>query len=199
MTLVERSKSISIWLHERIDGLAVRSDERTRVVGGCFDMVLEHQQAVTILVENKLYGSAFALARSAFEAHIRGIWLRDCATDEQWKKYIEDDFRVPFQMLIDDVESLEDYATGVLAAAKKSAWPLFNSFTHTGYNQVVRRNSEDYIESNYSDEDIKVIVEFVNSTSLLAGLEIIGLATTKLEVVQQEFVQKMKEFVDEKT
>lgn len=166
-------------------------------MAGCFDMVLEHQQAVTILVENKLYGSAFALARSAFEAHIRGIWLRDCGTDAQWEDYLEDDFRISFQKLIDNVESLDDYSTGVLKAAKDSAWPLLNSFTHTGYNQVVRRNSGGYIESNYSNEDIEKIVDFVNSTSLLAGLEIVSLAKIKLEAVQQEFLQKMKDFANE--
>lgn len=199
MDIVERSKSISIWLHERIDGLAIRSDERTRVVAACFDMVLEHQQAVTILMEHKLMGSAFALARSAFEAYIRGIWLRDCASNDEWAKYLADDFRVPFQKLIDNIEELEPYSSGVLSDSKASAWDLLNSFTHTGYSQAVRRNTEDFIESNYDDSEVKQIADFVSSTSLLAGVEILSLAQAKIQAVQEEFLEKMKEFANDVT
>lgn len=195
MDIVDKSKDVSNWLHEKVNGLAVRSDERTRMVASCFDIVLEHQQACTILTENKLYGSAFALARSTFEAYIRGIWLRECATDDQVQSFLKDDFRVKFQTMIDDIEQIEDYATGVLAAAKKAGWSTLNSFTHTGFNQVIRRNTDDYIESNYTEKDIEAIIGFVNSTALLAGLEIAKLAKTKIEFVQQEFIAKMKEYV----
>ncbi len=194
MDIVNKSKDLANWLHERVDGLIARSDERTRIVAACFDTVLEHQQACTILTEKKLYGSAFALARSAFEGYIRGLWLRECAPDDQIQRFLKDDFRVGFQSMIDDIEELEEYATGILAAAKKAGWPTLNSFTHTGFQQVIRRNTDDYIEPDYSDQDIETIINFVNSTALLTGFEITKLAKTKIESVQQEFIDKMAEY-----
>lgn len=130
MNQVEMSKLITHWIYERVNGLSVKTDDETRVVAACFDMVLEHQQAVTILTDFKLYGSAFTLARSAFEAYVRGVWLRNCATDEQWKEYLNDNFRTSFGKLIDDIEKLDAYSTGTLLAAKNSCWDLLNSFTH---------------------------------------------------------------------
>ena len=195
MNIIDKSKDLSSWLNDKVDGLQIHGDEKTRVVAGCFDIVLEHQQACTILAENKLYGSAFALARSVFEAYIRGIWLRECATDDQVQSFLKDDFRINFQAMIDDIEQIEEYATGVLAKAKKAGWPLLNSLTHTGFNQVIRRNTDDSIEPNYSEQDIETIINFVNSTALLAGLETTKLAKTKIELVQLEFIDKMKEYV----
>ena len=197
MNQVEMSKLITHWIYERVNGLSVKTDDETRVVAACFDMVLEHQQAVTILTDFKLYGSAFTLARSAFEAYVRGVWLRNCATDEQWKEYLNDNFRTSFGKLIDDIEKLDAYSTGTLLAAKNSCWDLLNSFTHTGLSQVYRRNTDEYIESNYSETDINKVVAFVNSISLLSGLEIVKMSEENLESVQLEFVQKMKDYANE--
>ena len=197
INLVERSKYITYWLRERTNRVAIKNDDKSRVVASCFEMVLEHQEAVAILTEYKLYGSAFSVARSAFEGYIRGIWLRDCATEEQLINYLNVSFRVPFLQLIEDVEELEGDPTGILLQIKKSGWDLLNNFTHTESSQITLRITGDYIEPNYTDKDVDGIVSLVNSICLHAGLGIVKMSKENLESMQQEFVQKMKEYAGE--
>ena len=96
MSVVEESEELAIWLHAKIDGMAVPNHERSRMATGCFNLVIEHQHAVALLMRHKLYGSAFALARSTYEAYIRGVWLRNCATDQQIQDFLEDKTKSSF-------------------------------------------------------------------------------------------------------
>jgi hypothetical protein len=194
MSFVDESKDIAIWLHNKLDGLEISSDERTRTVAGCFDTVLEHQVAISILLENRLYGSAFALARSVFEGYVRGIWINKCATDLQVSRFLEGKLDPTFQALVDDIEKEDGYAGGVISNAKKAGWTSLNGFTHTGSVQVLSRNSKDFIEPNYSESDIKAVAGFVNATALLAGVEVACLAKTEPERRALEFLEKIKEY-----
>ncbi len=194
MNYVDESKSIAIWLQQKLDGLEIAGDERTRTAAGCFDTVLEHQVAISILLENRLYGSAFALARSVFEGYIRGIWLYKCATDSQVTRFLKGKLDQTFQELIDDIEKLDGYIVGVMSKAKKAGWTTLNGFTHTGSVQVLSRNSDEFIESNYPESDIVAISGFVNATALLAGVEVACLSKTEPEKLAEEFLEKMKEY-----
>ncbi len=192
MNLIKKSEELAAWLHSNVDGICVPSHERGRVVAGCLDIVLEHQRAVAILIKYELYGSAFALARPAHEAYIRGVWLRLCASEEQIQDFLNDKFKQSFGSLVSDIEKLDGYSGGVLSAAKKAGWQVLNSFTHTGFNQVIRRNTDKHIEPSYTDEDISAIVEYVNASALLAGLELTFLAGN-IEL-SSEFEEKIKKY-----
>ena len=45
-----------------------------------------------------------------------------------------------------------------------------NSYTHTGYIQVIRRNTETSIEANYDDDEILEVVNFANAFGYLAAI-----------------------------
>ena len=195
MSYVEDSKAITIWLQKKLDGIKIASDERTRTVAGCFNTVLEHQVAISILLENRLYGSAFALARSMFEGYVRGIWLNKCATDAEVTRFLKGRLDPTFQQLIKDIEKEDGYTVGVISNAKKAGWTTLNGFTHTGSVQVTRRNSEDFIESNYPESDIEAVAGFVNATALLAGVEVACLSKTDSEPLARKFLAKMKDYV----
>jgi hypothetical protein len=192
MNVVEESEELAIWLHAKIDGMAVPNHERSRMATGCFNVVIEHQHAVALLIRHKLYGSAFALARSTYEAYIRGVWLRNCATNQQIQDFLEDKLNPVFSALISDIEKIDGYTEGVLSTVKKENWNLLNSFTHTGFNQVIRRNTDKYIEPNYTDEDIIQIVGFVNLIALLAGVEITFLSGDN--ELSLEFLEKINTY-----
>lgn len=194
MDIVRQSKDLAIWIQGKVDGLEISSDERTRVVASCFEMALEHQSAVTVLAEHRLFGSAFSLVRCAFEAYIRGLWLKHCASDNELSDFLHDRLKRGFGSLIRDVETVDGYSEGILSHTKDSTWALLNSFTHTGFNQIVRRNVEDAIQSNYSTDDVREVVRFVNSISILAGLEVAQLSKACSERLMVEFLEKAKEF-----
>ena len=196
MSIVQYSEDLSKWLNQKLDGISISSDDTSRAAAACLDMAMEHQIAVTILVKNELYGSAFSLARCAFEAYIRGTWLKNCATKQQTKLYLKDKLGLIFKDYINELEKLDAYSEGVLTFTKKNSWKLLNSLTHTGAHQAIRRNSDDCIEPNYESEEIKEIVGFVNAISILAGHEVAGMAKDQEMINDEEFLEKMKEYAN---
>ncbi|PCJ28180.1 MAG: hypothetical protein COA96_01335 [SAR86 cluster bacterium] len=194
MNIVEASEDIYLWLHKKLDGITIPSDERTRASASCLDIAMEHQIAITILIKKNLIGSAFALSRSVFESYIRGLWLKVCATDKEVSDYLKGKTSGTFQDLIDGIEKIEGYSDGILSEAKKSSWKMLNDFTHTGAQQIIRRNTSSHIEPNYDESEINMIVGFVNSICLLSGLETAGLIKDVDNKLQLEVLNKIKEY-----
>src|SRR5712692_2495809 len=58
-------------------------DYRTMIVIGFISTLVEHHEAVLLLILRDIVGSAFALGRPIVEGTFRGLWLNVCATDEQ--------------------------------------------------------------------------------------------------------------------
>lgn len=51
-----------------------------------------------------------------------------------------------------------------------------NCFTHSGYSQAVRRNTESTIEPNYDEEEILESLNFANAIGLLTAMAIAFMA-----------------------
>jgi len=177
--IIDKSEALIQWLDKQIDGLEISSEERMRLSAGCLDMALEHQKAIVLLVANKLYGSAFSLARLIFEAYVRGVWLQMCASDTEIEKYKNDKLEKNFSTLIQDIENCDGFEEGILSAAKTANWISMNSFTHSGYLQAVRRNKEETIEPNYTDEEIIELLNIANALGMLSALQMALLADKK--------------------
>lgn len=191
MKSISNSEKLIQWADLKIDGLEVSSDDRPRIVASCLDIALEHQKAIILLLANKLYGSAFALIRLLFEAYVRGLWLNYCANDKEINKFKKDKMDKEFGKLIEDIEKIDGYNVGTLSKAKKAGWKVMNSFTHSGFNQIVRRNTKSTVEPNYEVEEIEEAINFTNAIGLLSCLEISFLA--KKEKLSIEILEKIKE------
>ena len=61
----------------------VHPDTRAVLVIGAADQALEHHEAIWLLSERNLNGSALAMVRLVWDAMLRAVWLNACATDEQ--------------------------------------------------------------------------------------------------------------------
>lgn len=191
MKLIATSGKLIQWADSKINNLEISSDDRLRVAASCFDIAMEHQKAIILLIANKLYGSAFALVRLLFEAYIRGLWLNHCASDKEIDKFKKGKIDKEFGQLIKEIENIDGYNVGVLSKAKKADWKVLNSFTHSGFNQVVRRNTDSTLEPNYPDEEIEEAINFTNALGLLSCLEISFLA--KKNDLSSEILEKIKE------
>ena len=172
MKSLNESEELIQWIDRKINGVSVSSDEKTRIVAGCFDVVLENHKAIILLLSNKLNGSAFSLIRVQFEACVRGLWLKHCASTSQIEEFKDEKLQKTFAQILAEVETKDGYKNGVLSRAKNAGWGAMNSFTHTGYSQVVRRNTESYIEPNYDIDEIEEVISFANALGLFASLEI---------------------------
>jgi len=194
MSLVAESKDIGLWLHAKLDGLEISNDDRTRCAAGCFEIAMEHQCAIAILLEAQLYGSLYSLARSVFESYVRGCWLKYCADEAQIEKFLCSGVRVSFQSLINEVEALDIDSPKVLSEAKDAGWDLLNDFTHSGAQHVIRRNTETSIYPNYADEGIKSVVKFVNAFALISGYEVYSMGVSDASEAYAEFIDKVIQF-----
>ena len=67
------------------------ADLRTIPVGGLVIQVIEHHEAMLLLIRNGKNGSAFALARSIFKSMFRGMRFQLCATDAQLQYFEQND------------------------------------------------------------------------------------------------------------
>ena len=173
--LIEDSEKLINWLDRQIDGLDVQADWRHRAAAGCLDLSMEYQKAIVLLVAKKIYGPAFSLMRLIAESYVRGVWLHRCATEKDLEKFAKD--KVPeFYVLLEDVEKLEEHKDKVLSRMKERSWKTMNSYTHTGYHQVIRRQTENSIEAAYDDDEILEMVNFANAIGYLAAIATCDLA-----------------------
>jgi len=65
------------------------NDPKSQILLAYQSILVEHNTAITLLVQNELYGSAFALVRPFYELLYRAHWLIRCATDKQIDKTIQ--------------------------------------------------------------------------------------------------------------
>ncbi len=63
------------------------SDLRTVLVIGFIAQVIEHHEAILLLIRQGKVGSAFALARAGVEAMYRGLWVNLAATDTEAARF----------------------------------------------------------------------------------------------------------------
>jgi hypothetical protein len=191
---VRNAECLIQWLDERIHDVETPGSTRARLAAGCLDVALEHQKAIVLLVAHKRYGSAFALARLIFEAFIRGVWLWRCASDVEIERFKKQGIDKTFGELIQEVEKLEGYEGGVLSDVKAKPWKMLNSFTHTGYDQVMRRNTETSIEPNYRDVEIVELLSFSNAVGIFVTMAIAYMANQEAFAVS--VLEKAKELWD---
>lgn len=170
--LAGKAKAMSRWLIEHACGLQINADLRVRLSLGCLDAALEYQRAMILLVSRQMYGSSFALARLLLEAYVRGVWLHRCASESELAE-IENgrEFKKFFQ-LIEDIEKLDGFDAGVLSKLKELSWKAMNDYTHTGIRQISRRNSEEFIGSNYDEEEVLEVLRFSCALAWMSGIEI---------------------------
>ena len=170
---IVESESLIQWLDAKIDGLEIQADLRSRIAGGCLDVVLEHQKGIVLLVSERIYASAFGLVRLIFEAYVRGIWLHQCATQQDLNRFEKNKLDKTFDNLIQEIEKLDGFNNvDVLSKVKNASWAAMNSYTHTGFHQVVRRNRDSTIEPDYSENEIIEVVSFANAIGVLAAIAV---------------------------
>ncbi|KAF0143717.1 MAG: hypothetical protein FD156_2452 [Nitrospirae bacterium] len=189
---LEYHKALGNWVLERIGGKNISASPRIALPAGCFDVAIEHHNGIVVLCENGHFGTACALIRVIFEACVRGIWLHNCATEDELIQYRNDNLRKGFNNVLQEVEQLESFKEGVLSSIKEEYWGPMNSFAHTGYFQVSRRLSADSLGPNYADEEAIKVLTFSGSMCLLAALQIALLIGDSN--LSNEILGKIKEF-----
>jgi len=69
--------------------LATTDRNRTRAAAALFGIAQDHHHAIVFLLKHTFDSSSFALLRSVFEAYLRGLWIKRCATAAQVQSFID--------------------------------------------------------------------------------------------------------------
>ena len=179
MKLFEAFERTGTWIERcngLVDSLALESEERIRVSGALLHLSLEHHGSIFALVDKQHHGSAFALLRPQFEAHVRGVWLHRCASNEQVGEFTADNEPPKINRLLEEIEQEPAFSEGVLSDLKKRVWGTMCGFTHGGYVQVSWRITPEEITSDFSEELLVDLLVTSCALSLQAYIALAALA-----------------------
>jgi hypothetical protein len=186
---IEHCKRVESAIHQAKLLLGPRlypNNRRTVLVGGLVTQVIEHHEAMLLLIRNNKNGSAFALARSVFESMFRGMWFQMCATNAQLE-YFETNDELPLdatgkQMNMPKMASAIDAATthdpndpnDFFTDLKNRGWKSLCSYTHSGVLQLGRRFTGEKAEPCYRDDEIVEITTSSTTCILLLIMTFLG-------------------------
>ena len=120
-----------------------------------------------------MFGSMYSLLRVEFEALVKGLWLRHVASSENIIKYENEDLNIGFGTILKLIENQLGIPTSVLLQLKSKQWEIFSSFTHTGYQALVRRfNNTHTGPVNYNENEVISVLRHAGLFAVLAAVEL---------------------------
>jgi len=185
---LHRSGLLANWISSKIHGREVSSAARYRLSGACFNIALDHHVAIVTLLEKRLYASALALARPQFEAYVRASWLFNIAPIEWFQKPVGERFWLRLERMIVDLEKTDIFRDGQISTVYESSRFILNDFTHTGFQQIHRWNTNESIEQDYDVSELSEAVVYSDALALLtaSGLAVlIDDETLALDILDQ--------------
>lgn len=177
MKKLKHARKLLSDINHEIDGVEFESkDERNRVSGALFDTALDHANAIIVLIEKRIYSSAYALVRPLFEGFVRATWLLNCATNDEMELLVEKDkFKKSFGEMLECIERKKDWPK-TLAKAKESSWKAMHSYTHGGLHQISRKIKASTIEPVIDNEEIDEIICFAELIGYLSFSAMIAMS-----------------------
>jgi len=155
---IARASRYGRQLETMLDGKEVTAtSDRDLLIIGYRSLLLDYHTSIVTLLEQELYGGAFALVRPTVEGWVR-IHIAKMGTDETVLQLKNDTYRVDFSRVgeeIDNAFELELFEKSLNKAVREA----LHSYTHSGWFQVARRFNEIEFESRYSDGAILNVLE----------------------------------------
>jgi hypothetical protein len=188
-----KQRELAAWVDARLK-IAFPNDRRSLITLGCFDLAIEHHAAMCILCNGQLFGSMLGLLRVGFEAYVRGVYLRYCASEKELDMFERDRLNKRFLDLIADVERAIGLEPHPLRGVQNNSWNIMNSFTHTGFQHVVRRHANGKTGPvNYSEQEVVQALNFAGVLVLLSATELASMADN--EPLRQDVFAKLRSYV----
>jgi hypothetical protein len=144
--------------------LSVPDETKNRLLAGYLDISIEHFDAICLLIEKGLNGSAYVLLRTLFETMHRASWVHHCACEAQIEKISRSDkFRFPSQKdMADQIDkkcSPEDPSFKFFRLIVDTHYGFLSSFTHSGLSPLSRRFKGDDVIPNFDTKEIIALLE----------------------------------------
>ncbi len=167
---IESAEQFAKALHQLVNEVGMAQNERNRAAAASFAIALDHHQAIVFLMKCTFHSSSFALLRCLFEAYLRGLWLKHCATDKEVTGFFGGD--EPPKDMVAKIEITPAFTGKVLSRIKKEMWQTMCGFTHTGGLHLQRWQSADTIEPQFEPAELEECLNFAELFSAMSALEI---------------------------
>lgn len=170
---LKRQVGLVGWINDNLSCPYDLPSRNQQLAHPCFDLAVEHHAAICLLGESGLYGSMYSLLRVEFEALAKGLWLRHAASNEDILKYEKEDLKIGFGTFLKLIENKLGIPTSILSQLKKRQWEIFSSFTHTGYQALVRRVNDTHTGPvNYNETETVSALRHAGLFAILAAVEL---------------------------
>jgi hypothetical protein len=158
------------FISARLVGQFPKASRRVNLLMGYTHIVVTHTYSIIRLASDGADASALAMMRPLVEAHLRGVWLHDAASEDEIQRLINGKLTFPsWNRILTAIQPR--YPTGLFVHAERN-YETMCGYTHGGVEQISRViDAEGRILSNYPDK--LVISNMRLSTGTLATHAII--------------------------
>lgn len=173
-----QAEQFGVELNRLVSGtdLATTDRARIRAAAAAFGIAQDHHHAIVVLLKNTFYSSSVSLLRSVFEAYLRGLWLKHCATAIQVQDFVQGNDPPKNPILIAAIESLPEFGEGTLSLIRTNAWKAMCDFAHTGGLHLQRWQSQDGIEPNFDLLELEECLTYSELLAAMSGLEVVQMS-----------------------
>ena len=184
---LRESNLLSEWIGQHYP-LTYKETGHLHIAMSLYAIAGEHREAFKLLLNHDAKTSAFALARSVYEAFMRGLWAETIMTPERYATALERREFPKFETIMSDLQKQEEEA-GAVGKSKRLLWKPLSNFSHGGFNQVMRWHGEEGIEPCHSDDESIQMLGLVDLYGLCAFIQAANLASVPPSDLKQHCSQ----------
>lgn len=145
----------------------VATGNRNTLLMAYWSLVFELHRGILALIHHKFYGAAFALVRPIIEVTVRAH-LAICGTDEVVKTLREDNYRMNFATVGEEIDKAFGFGT-LVKDFLDHARSALHSYTHAGVLQLGRRFKGTDLVANYSEAEIVEVLHVSSSCAFMVN------------------------------
>lgn len=171
---IERSVELSEWISEHHPPKFTHEGCNMLAVAFC-SIALDHREAILLLLKHGARTSAFALARSVYEAGVKGSWAQHCATEEDYSNAFSRGVLPKFETMVRSLGKVPGTAD-VFRRSKDMAWEALSDYAHGGMKQVIRWIGAEGVAPQHSDNEVCELLALMNVYGLIACIGIVNVS-----------------------
>ncbi len=171
------AEKFSLDLNKLANGVEIVASNRNRAAGASFSIAMDHHHAIFFLLKHTFHSSSFALLRCLFEAYLRGLWLKHCATEGQVEDFIKGG--EPPKTMVAEIEATPEFAEGALSRIKKANWSAMCAFTHPGGIHLQRWQTPEAVEPNFETGELEECLNTAELFGAMATLELVQMSKSE--------------------
>ncbi len=145
------------------------SNKKAMLFTGFLQNAISHYLSINILIEKKLYNSAFSLERVFFDTIIRGQYIVYIYADDKVDEmYFSNNWSFPkTKIMCPELDTF--FGADIFEKIRLNVYGMMCEYTHVGNNQIARHFNEgkNTIEPNFDDE---LIVDTLKGNYILLEL-----------------------------